>query len=138
MIVRVPGAFLDHSRTPKPPKIVQKMPKNLFGVLRWGYLPLRAGLLVPTVSMSSGRQMQIAAPQEQNCSRLTAARTVGLLWDYAVGLPGPCGPIWVHLGPFEPIGIISAHSAPWAHWAHWALWRCALGPIALIWRTGPW
>ena len=37
MIVRVPGAFLDHSRTPKPSKIDKKSWKNLFGVPFWGY-----------------------------------------------------------------------------------------------------
>ena len=46
MIVRVPGAFLDHSRTPKPPKNDQTSSKNLFGVPRWGYL-LVWGILGP-------------------------------------------------------------------------------------------
>ena len=37
MIVRVPGAFLDHSRTPKTSKIDQKSSTKLFGVPGWGY-----------------------------------------------------------------------------------------------------
>ena len=42
MIVRVPGAFLEHSRAPKPPKIDQKYTKNLCGVPRWGSLLIEA------------------------------------------------------------------------------------------------
>ena len=40
MSVRVPGAFLDHSRTPKTSKNDKKSSKNLFGVPRWGHAPL--------------------------------------------------------------------------------------------------
>ena len=157
MIVRVPGAFLDHSRTSKPSKIDQQFSTNhvwgpslgLFAaccrtptVLCWSRKS-RIAQLTRTKSCRSSMGLT-RVPTQENTREPAPLRpdrkaTGPIFCRFVVQLGYnfvTVGSIWAHMVPkWPPNGPKWAHMGPRAHgpmdplvpWAHWAR---AHGPSA--------